>query len=313
MTAEPADLPATDEASAAQPDARAPRSHAFGTVAAKPMTRLAGIDRLGERVAKALRTAIEPMARAKTQVAADSIGPVAFETWLGDLPEFMSLSQYRTATLKGGMLVAIEASLVTRLVDAFYGGAGRLQRDRAREFTPTEDRLLSRLNGVVSDALVAAWSDVAAIEPVLVAHETNPSFVSFVRGDEQVVLQSFTVTPGVGPSCSIAVVYTASGLRPLEPQLAAKVPGGAAEADSEWRIRLAEALEDVRLPVRTVLARPEMMMSELMALKPGDVIPVTLPARAPLIVADHHLALGTLGDRDGKAALMVEQVFGKEP
>ena len=158
--------------------------------------------------------------------------------------------------------------------------------------------------------MVAAWSDVAVLEPSLVAHETNPGFVSFVRGDEQVVMQSFTVTPGTGAASTITLVYTAAGLRPFEPQLAAKVPGGLGEPDPDWRERLVHALESVRLPVRTVLARPEMLMSELMALKPGDVIPVTMPTRAPLIVADCHLALGTLGDRDGKAALMVDQVFG---
>jgi flagellar motor switch protein FliN/FliY len=36
------------------------------------------------------------------------------------------------------------------------------------------------------------------------------------------------------------------------------------------------ALENVRLPVRSVLARPELSVAQLMALKPGDVIPITL-------------------------------------
>ena len=51
-------------------------------------------------------------------------------------------------------------------------------------------------------------------------------------------------------------------------------------------------------------------MSQLMQLKPGDVIPITLPAKAPLIVADRRLAFGTIGEREGKAALMIEQVVG---
>lgn len=313
MNAIPADLPEADrvaieaELAGTGPDVR---PHVFGQIAAPQAARLAGIDRLGERIARQLRTAIEPIARAKTQVAAGSIGPVSFESWQRDLPEFMSLSHYRLGSLKGGVLVAIEASLVTRLVDAFYGGSGKPQRERAREFTPTEHRLLDRLAAAVKDAIVAAWSDVVLLEPSLVAHETNPGFVSFVRGDEQVVMQSFTVTPGAGAASAITLVYTAAGLRPFEPQLAAKVPGGLGEPNPEWRARLVQALESVRLPVRSVLARPEMLMSELMALKPGDVIPVTLPARAPLIVADCHLALGTIGDREGKAALMVDQVFG---
>jgi flagellar motor switch protein FliM len=285
---------------------------AFGRIAASASMRLAGIERLGERIARALRLAVEPIARAKVQVAADAIGPVAFNSWLHDLPEFTSLTHYRLHPLKGGALVAIEPAFVTRLVDSFYGGSGRLQKDKAREFTPTEDRLLGRLLEAASHALVSAWSDVVELEPVLLAQETNPSFVSFARGDEQVVVQSFTVTPGTAAPSALTIVYLAQGLRPFEPQLAAKVPGGAGEGDPEWRARLAHSLQQVRLPVRTVLARPEMRLSELMALKPGDVIPVTLPPRAPLIVADQRLALGTLGDREGKAALMIDEILRKD-
>lgn len=285
---------------------------AFGQVAAHASMRLAGIERLGERIARALRLAVEPIARARTQVSADSIGPVPYETWLRDLPEFTSLTHYRMTPLKGGVLVAIEPAFVARLVDSFYGGVGRLGKDRQREFTPTEDRLLQRLIGAASDALVSAWGDVVELEPALVAQESNPAFMSFVRGDEQVVVQSFTVAPGTIAPSAITIVYLAQGLRSFEPQLAAKVPGGAGESDDEWRGKLAHALKDVRLPVRTVLARPEMTMSALMTLKPGDVIPVTLPARAPLIVADQRLALGTLGDREGKAALMIEEMLGRD-
>jgi len=291
--------------------ARDIRPFAFGQVATTPALRLAGIERLGERIARALRVAVEPMARTRTQVSADSIGPVPFSAWLAELPEFTSLSHYRVGAIKGGVLVAVEPALVTRLVDAFYGGSGKPGRAQAREFTPTEQRLLARLTAAASDALVAAWEDVVALDPALIAHETNPAFLSFLRGDEQVVLQSFSVTPGAGAPAAVTVVYPAAGIRPFEPQLAAKVPGGGGEPDTEWQGRLARALDSVRLPVRTVLARPEMRMSELLGLKPGDVIPVNLPPRAPLIVGDRRIGVGTLGDHDGKAALMLEQVFGR--
>lgn len=309
------DLPADSQEPAAADPGRPghdPQPFSFGQVAATSSMRLAGIERLGERVARALRIAVEPIARTKTQVSATSRGPVPYQVWLRDQPEFSSLTHLRMLPLKGGVLLGIEPAFVTRLVDSFYGGSGKTAKDKAREFTPTEDRLLGRLIDATSEALVAAWSDVVTLEPALIAKETNPGFISFARTDEPVVVQSFMLTPGAAQPSTLTLVYLAQGLRPFEPQLAAKVPGGGGESDPEWRARLSHALQDIRLPVRTVLARPEMMMSELMALKPGDVIPVTLPPRAPLIVADQHLALGTLGDREGKAALMIDQMFGRE-
>ena len=162
----------------------------------------------------------------------------------------------------------------------------------------------------VAGALKEGWSDVAQFDPVLAGRETITALASFVRRDEHVVVQPFSIVRVGGKPTTVAIVYSAAGLRQFEQLFAAKVHGGEGEADPEWRRRLAGALENVRLPVRSVLARPEMTMSQLMQLKPGDVIPITLPAKAPLIVADRRLAFGTIGEREGKAALMVEQVVG---
>jgi flagellar motor switch protein FliM len=45
-----------------------------------------------------------------------------------------------------------------------------------------------------------------------------------------------------------------------------------------------------------------------MALKPGDVIPVTLSATVPLLVGQRHVAEGSIGEQDGRAALMIQQI-----
>ena len=57
-----------------------------------------------------------------------------------------------------------------------------------------------------------------------------------------------------------------------------------------------------------MLARPELSLSELMQLREGDVIPVSLNKLVPLIVAGRRVALGSVGERDGKAALKIEKM-----
>jgi flagellar motor switch protein FliM len=64
----------------------------------------------------------------------------------------------------------------------------------------------------------------------------------------------------------------------------------------------------VRLPARTVLARPNLTLAELMALQPGDVIPVHISRSLPLIVGDRIFAHGTIGEQDGRAAFMIEKL-----
>lgn len=293
---------------AATPD-RTPRAFALGNEAFRPTARLAGLERMGERLGQRIRTVVEPFARTRTQIVAEPLETLRFEEWRSALPAFTSLSLYRLRPLKSGMLLAIEPEFVAWLVDAFYGGGGAPAKSKAREFTPTEDRLLGRLADGIVEQLVEVWSEVAVLTPALASRETNAAYASLVRADEAVVLQRFTVTPQQGRATSIAILYPLGALRPFEALLAAKVhdEGGAA-GDNEWRTRLAEALENVRLPVRSVLARPELSLSQLVALKPGDVIPITLNPKVPLIVANRRIATGTIGEKDGRAALMIDHV-----
>jgi flagellar motor switch protein FliM len=71
------------------------------------------------------------------------------------------------------------------------------------------------------------------------------------------------------------------------------------------------ALGEVRIDARSVLARPTLSVSEVLNLKTGDVIPISLPAMVPLLVAGRQIALGKIGEQDGRAALKVEKVEGR--
>lgn len=280
---------------------------AFGKDSFASVDRLSGLERMAERLARHLRGVLEPFARGKVQVAADRHHSERFDNWRAALPSFTSLSLYRLRPLKGGVLVVVEPDFVTAMVDAFYGGSGMATK-RGREFTPTEERLLGRLTDGVVEGVVSVWTDVAALSPTFVSRETNAAYASLVRPDEPVVVQRFVVTPATGRSAALSIIYPLGALRPYESQLAAKVHEDHGPADGEWRARMAQALTQVQLPVRSVLARPELTVAQLMELKPGDVIPITLTPKVPLIVANRRLAYGTIGEQEGRAALMVDQV-----
>ena len=284
------------------------RAFALGQEAFRPTARLAGLERMGERLAQQLRGVVEPFSRARAQVSAEPLQTLRFEEWRDALPAFTSLSLYRLRPLKGVTLIAIEPEFVASMVDAFYGGTGAPARSRAREFTPTEERVLGRIADAAIEKLVESWAEVAPLAAVLVSRETNVAHASPMRGDEAVVVQRFTIQPGQGKPTTFAIVYPLAALRAYEAQLAAKVHADATPPDPEWRARIEYALDEVRMPVRSVLARPELSVAQLMALKPGDVIPINLAPKVPLIVADRRVGHGTIGEREGRAALMVEYI-----
>src|SRR3546814_17339123 len=106
------------------------------------MTALPALERMGERLARKLRDVIEPFARAKPKVIAETIAIRRFESWRAEQPEFMSLSLYSLRHMKGGVLIAIEPDFINCLVDTLYGGSGATRAGKKTEFTETEERLV---------------------------------------------------------------------------------------------------------------------------------------------------------------------------
>jgi len=270
--------------------------------------KLTGLERLGEKLTRSLRPIFETLAQARTDIAVEPLAILRFDEWTATLPAFTSMSGYRMKPLKGGMAMAIPPSFVTALLERFYGGACGDAPTGRSEFTAGEDLLLGRLTERLLGSLMEQWAEVTPIEAALVERDTSPHHFNFLRSDDVVVVQRFRIAPLECPPAVIAITYPLAMLRGIEDQMALRVHDDAPSEDTSWRARLALALGEVALPVRSVLARPEITLGQLMALKPGDVIPIQLNATTPLLVANHGIADGQIGERDGRAALMIDHL-----
>ncbi|MBW8743828.1 MAG: FliM/FliN family flagellar motor switch protein [Sphingomonas sp.] len=280
----------------------------FGQEGPRPAERMTGLERMGEKIARAIRPAIEPIARARVSVTNEPLALRSYQDWQDEQPEFSALTLYRLRPLKGGMLIQIDANFIATLVEIFYGGVpGANVKRKSGDFSASEELLLNRLLERISAILASHWNEVTPVELSLAVRETNPLHMPFLRADEMVVVQNFSIAAGVQPTV-ISVLYPLSMLRPIEEKLEARVQDEDLAANQDWRWRLGEALSQVSLPVRSVLARPEISVAELLALKPGDVIPINLPPRTPLLAGARMIADGVIGEQDGRAALMIEKV-----
>ncbi len=284
------------------------RAFTLGGDAGRSMAAIPALDRLNERMVKRLREVIEPFARAKPRVQTLPTEVRAFGDWRAEQNEFVSLSLYGFRPMKGAVLLRFEPEFISRLVDAFYGGAGNAPLRSAREFTATEESLLGRLAEAVIGALAEVWQEVVPVRPLLKGRETNVGFANLAGTDEAVAITRFEVAPWAGTGSGIEILYPIASLRSVEAQLAAKSHDEGSPRTGDWRERLGAAIGEVRIEARTVLARPELSLSELMQLREGDVIPVSLNKLVPLIVAGRRVALGSVGERDGKAALKIEKM-----
>jgi flagellar motor switch protein FliM len=269
---------------------------------------LSGVDRLGEKLGRRLRAILEPMAGGKPQVLARAVEIADFGLWSRDLPPHSSIGVYRMLPMKGHILLRIDAAMVSALVDCFYGGVPARAHAPRGEFTPAEERLVARLSDAFIARLVDCWSDTLRLEPGLVARETGVGYAATLPPSEMIAIQRFTVSLTSEESWPIDVIYPLSALRTVEPFLETKISDEPDRHDPVWRGRIARQMADIRLPARTVLARPSLSLADLMQLKAGDVIPVAIHRSLPLIVGDRIVAHGSIGEQDGRAAFRIEKL-----
>ncbi|WP_340317102.1 flagellar motor switch protein FliM [Rhizorhabdus argentea] len=301
-----------DQADAAEaspvPQAQTVELFALGQRKDRPVAQLAHLERINERIARRLRDVIEPIAQTRAKVDAVPLETRRFDEWQRNQADYMSLSVFRVRPAKGMMMIAIDPAFITNMVDAFYGGTGGGLATKGGEFTPSEQRLQKRLVTAITDVLTRSWGETYPLQFEFAAHETNADFANMVRPDEAVVAQSFTIKAGMSRSTRIEILYPLAMLQPIEDAIASRSQAGGGGDDRDWKNKLLGALDNVALPVRSVLARPEMTVAQLLALKPGDVIPITLSQTVPLLVGNRRFAEGTIGEQEGRAAMMIENL-----
>ena len=262
------------------------------------------LDSVAVQFARSLRDLIRALGVPSVQVERASAETISFADWTAASAPAI-FWRYHAPPLKGPVLLAAPRPLLLQLVDIFYGGKGGLAAER-EELTDAEDRFAARLGRDMGLQLAAAWGDKLILEPELDCVTGDPAKLAAVRADDELYVQRFVLRGAPFEGRTIACAYPLAALRGIagaEP--APEMPGA---ADPVWARALHKTLREVRLPVRSVLARPEISLVKLLALEVGDIIPIGMPRHVPVTVAGRSFALGSIGEANGNAAIMIEHI-----
>lgn len=283
-------------------------AHKFGTGDPQPPVMLSGIDRLGEKLGRRLRALFEPLVGSRGVVGIENARAVTYGDWAADVPQLVSISLYRMPPFKGPVAVRLNPDMVAAVLDCFYGGTGLRPAPKRNEFTPTEERLIAKLSDSIIENMVDAWSDLVAIDAAFTAREANLAYAAIAPDEEVMLLQRFTLSLGGNQSWPIDILTSVASMRGVEVLFETRPHDEGRIVDATWQGGLGARVAQVSLPVRTVLARPNLTLAELMQLQEGDVIPVHIGRNLPLIVGNRVIAHGTVGEQNGRAAFMIEKI-----
>ena len=264
------------------------------------------LEGVANQFARSLRELIRALGAPAIQIERAGAEQMSFAEWSAAAAPAI-FWRYHAPPLKGPVLLAGSRALLLQLVDIFYGGQGKLAAER-EELTDAEERFAARLGRDIGMQLAAAWRGKLAVEPELDCVTGDPAKLAAVRADDELFVQRFKLRGAPFEGRTLLCAYPVAALRGIAgDELLPEMQAGGA-ADPAWAGALDKALRDVRLPVRSVLARPEISLVKLLALEVGDIIPLAMPRHVPVTVAGRSFALGSIGEANGNAAIMIDHI-----
>ena len=266
--------------------------------------RMPTLEMINERFARYTRISMFNMLRRSADVAVGGVQVMKFGEYVHSLYVPTSLNLVKIKPLRGTALFILDAKLVFKLVDNFFGGDGRHAKIEGREFTPTELRVVRIVLDQAFIDLKEAWQAVMEVNFEYINSEVNPAMANIVGPSEAIVVSTFHIElDGGGGDLHVTMPY--SMIEPVREMLDAGFQSDLDDQDERWVNALKQDVLDVSVPLNATVARRQLKLRDILHMQPGDVIPVELPEDMVMRANGVPTFKVKLGSHKGNLALQV--------
>ena len=266
--------------------------------------RMPTLEMINERFARYTRISMFNMLRRSADVAVGGVQVMKFGEYVHSLYVPTSLNLVKIKPLRGTALFILDAKLVFKLVDNFFGGDGRHAKIEGREFTPTELRVVRMVLEQAFIDLKEAWQAIMEVNFEYINSEVNPAMANIVGPSEAIVVSTFHIElDGGGGDLHVTMPY--SMIEPVREMLDAGFQSDLDDQDERWSKALREDVLDVSVPLSATVARRQLRLRDILHMQPGDVIPIELDDELVMRANGVPSFKVKLGSHKGHLALQV--------
>ena len=238
--------------------------------------RMPTLEMINERFARYTRISMFNLLRRSADVAVGGVQVMKFGEYVHSLYVPTSLNLVKMKPLRGTSLFILDAKLVFKLVDNFFGGDGRHAKIEGREFTPTELRVVRMVLEQAFIDLKEAWQAIMEVNFEYINSEVNPAMANIVGPSEAIVVSTFHIElDGGGGDLHVTMPY--SMIEPVREMLDAGFQSDLDDQDERWVNALRQDVLDVDVPIGATVARRQLRLRDILHMQPGDIIPVEMP------------------------------------
>ncbi len=270
-------------------------------------SRMPTMEVLNDRFARAFRGSLFNYLR----VNADIIPTSAQMTKYGDFIGKIALPSYfvmvSMTPLRGSMLFILDPYLCYAVIEAFFGGNGKLEpKLEGRDFSVIEQRVFNQIIDHAIADFTSAWDPIVKLQMKVTRSDVKAQFVGIAASPEVVVASSFEIEMERWRG-KFFVCFPYHSVEPFREQLISGVAADQTEMDATWKTALHKDIQDACVEATVLLAARNITFGEASKLQAGDIIPFDKPDIATLFVEDIPIGDGRYGVSNRKYALCITQ------
>jgi flagellar motor switch protein FliM len=271
--------------------------------------RMPGLEIINDRFARLMRVGIFNFMRRSAEI---SVGPVKvqkYSEFTRNLPIPTNLNLVHVKPLRGTSLFVFDPNLVFFVVDNLFGGDGRFHtRVEGREFTQTEQRIISKLLNLVFEHYSTSWRSVKPLQFEYMRSEMHTQFANVATPNEIVIVTQFTIEFGsTGGTLHICMPY--SMIEPIRDVLSSPIQGEALEVDRRWVRVLSQQVQSAEVGMTVDLAEICSSFAQILNMRAGDVLPIDIPEQVVAKVDGVPVMECGYGMFNGQYALRVQKMI----
>jgi flagellar motor switch protein FliM len=273
-----------------------------------PQLRSLLMENLSDRFMRQIAFALFQRMRHSVQLLSCINNVISHESAMSALPEVMLAGISELAPLRGRILVAIDGDLIGAVVDAMCGATASHPFERY-ELSALETRVGKQIIDLSLETIAETLSPLVQLDLTPIGYENSTGMLAIADGQDWMIAVTGIFETSLG-SGTIRLIAPYAGFEPLETKVATQSGLLAGRgADAGWVAALETLTEATPVDLRFELARAIVPLVIFDVLKPGDILPFTLPPYAIAVSGVVDLFRAEYGQFDGRVCCRVKSEF----
>ena len=266
---------------------------------------------INEKIVDSMKEKLSKLLQREIDITANEIDISRYGEFINSLPNLIDVNLINVSKIDAQTLICMDGALIEIVMDAYFGGEGKLTDATDKQIlTQSELNLSSKLLEMFLASSRLAWEKSEKLDFQFIQRESQPKLINLIGESELVVVCLFKVKLDEEASY-IRIAYPYKALEPIKQSLRNIVSEQSEENNVQWKNEFINSLKAVPIELNTILVEFELTVDQVIKLKPGDVVPFSMPDCVTVYSSATPIFKGKVGTVSGAVAVSIDTWINK--